>query len=642
MPKALQQNKKTGRTRFSSLKSYLMASAVFALAGATAQAEVTILDVRTGLHPDKTRVVLEVSEVVFYHITYLDDHGDNRSREIIIDFQETPSRDEVVALAKKAAVIGVLDDIILEDHDGSVRLRISLRKPAMVDKRYMLRPDHGLQYRLVLDLKATSEAEWARQVKLTMPPEPTAPVPVPESRVEATPTPVVALMSAEPVPPVEDELFAETDLAAQAAPQSIEHVAYAPESLEPRETEIPETPETPDFPETLGSPEPYDDMMTGSGNFTLSGYIEMEARGFTQSSPRSEPEDWTVSFALESLLEYVSDNSSSQFMFRPFGRVDVNDKDRSHFDIRELKWTGTMNRWQMTVGIDTIFWGVTESNHLVDVLNQDDNLEDIDQEDKLGQPMVSASYDSDFGVFSAYVMTYFREMRYPGRKGRFSMPLPIDYSQTQYEAGSDKWHTDWALRWTHVIGNVDVGLYHFRGTNREAELVMGTDGGGNAVLIPRYNLMNQTGLDVQGTFEDFLIKFEAIRRAGTGQDFWAMTGGLEYTFYGLGGGDSDIGVLAEYLYDDRGSAAGTTPFEDDVFMGVRWAANDIDSTEVLFGAIFDLDTSAKFVNFESSRRIGDNWKVTLDARFFLGVPETDPIFPQSRDDFFQIRLARYF
>ncbi|MCK5425337.1 MAG: hypothetical protein KAI89_08185, partial [Emcibacter sp.] len=117
--------------------------------------------------------------------------------------------------------------------------------------------------------------------------------------------------------------------------------------------------------------------------------------------------------------------------------------------------------------------------------------------------------------------------------------------------------------------------------------------------------------------------------------------GFEYTFYGLAGGDSDIGVLAEYLYDGRGDFA-TIPFEDDLFVAMRWAANDIDSTQILVGAIFDLDTSAKFVNFEGSRRIGDNWKVTLDARFFLGIPPTDPVFLQSRDDFFQIRVARYF
>ncbi len=572
---------------------------VFLICTSSAYAEVNILDIRTGRHPDKTRIVLELSEVAFYEVSYL-----KTPKEIIIDLKDAPSGKAISALIKKAKIMGLVEAITLDDKNEFIRLHIKLRKPAAVVSSFTLKPDYGLQYRLVFDLKPVSAGEWGRLVKLTASPPPvslTVPVPMP----------------------------------------AMSHAITKPDATSPDSHEY-LSPLLYSLPEDDNS-EDYDDMVTGDSNLSLSGYMEVEGRAFTQSGFNPEPKDWTLSFALEPLLEYFSDTSSSQFMFRPFGRIDVNDNDRSHFDIRELKWTGTMDRWQMTIGIDTVFWGVTESNHLVDILNQDDGLEDIDQEDKLGQPMLSLSYDSDFGVISGYVMTYFRERRFPGMSGRLRTPLPVDYSQTQYEAGSDKWHTDFAVRWAHVIGNLDVGLYHFKGTSREPELLLGLDVNDNLVLIPRYNLINQTGFDLQGTFEDFLLKFEAIHRTGTGlsSDYWAMTGGFEYTFYGLGGGSSDIGILAEYLYDDRGEGA-NSPFEDDVFVAMRWAANDIDSTEILAGAIFDLNTSAKFINFEGSRRIGDKWKVTLDARFFLGIPMTDPTFPQSRDDFFQLRLARYF
>lgn len=566
-----------------------------------ARAEVTVLDVRIGLHPDKTRLVLDLNKLAFYQIRYRGNPESAGDREILIDLRQAPSGKQITALAKLAGGVGLLRRIVVEDNAGSVRFRIILRKAAVVDRSFTLKPDHGRAYRLVFDLKAVSRAEWQRLVRLTAPP-----------LAKSAPARSVMKIPEHDTPPVEVPVMSE----APATPVS----AY--DDDQPDE-------------------ESYDDMMTGDSNFTLSGYVEVEVRGFTQSAMDPGPQNWTTSFALEPLLEYVSDSSNSQFTFRPFGRVDIHDRDRSHFDIRELKWTGTMNRWQVTIGIDTLFWGVTESNHLVDIINQDDNLEDIDREDKLGQPLASVSYDSDFGVFSLYAMTYFREQRFPGRNGRLRLQLPVDTSQTQYEAGAGKWHTDLALRWSHVIGDIDVGLYHFRGTDRQPEFIFGADRSGNPVLIPRYNLINQTGLDLQGTFEDLLVKFEGIRRTGSAGDFWAMTGGFEYTFYGLAGGDSDIGLLSEYLYDGRGQRA-TTPFNNDLFVGMRWAMNDIDSTEILFGAVVDLDTAAKFVNFESSRRIGDNWKVSLDARFFLGIPVNDPLFALSRDDFFQIRLARYF
>lgn len=578
------------------VQSGFLAVALLGFMTLSAGAEVNILDVRTGRHPDKTRVVLEVSQTADYQISYRDN-----PKEILVDLRQTAGGEAAAALARRAEAIDLVEKLRIVDHQGGLRLHLGLRQPVIVDNILNLRPDHGKQYRLVLDLKAASAAQW-RDLVGDSTPESVKPAPEGENMAAET-TPVAP---AAPVAPT---------TAPTAAPE------YHAAEYQPAED--------------------YDEGVTEDGNFTLSGYIEAEGRIFTQSSPHPEPDDWTMSFALEPLLEYVSDTSSSQVTFRPFGRVDVQDGDRSHFDIRELKWTASAGRWLFSAGIDTVFWGVTESNHLVDILNQDDNLEDIDQEDKLGQPMVSVSYNSGFGVFSAYLMTYFRERRFPGRDGRLRMPLPIDYARTQYQAGSDKWHADWALRWSHVIENIDVGLYHFRGTSRDPVFVAGVDTAGDPVLIPRYNLIDQSGLDLQATFEDLLIKFEAISWAGPGPNYWAMTGGFEYTFYDMFGDNSDISLLSEYLYDDRGSRA-TTPFEDDLFLGLRYAANDIDSSEVLVGAIFDLNSSAKFLNIEGSRRIGESWTVSLDARFFLGIPMTDPIFPQSRDDFFQLRLARYF
>ncbi|WP_339864083.1 hypothetical protein [Paremcibacter congregatus] len=602
-----------GPTGHRAVKVFLMAATALGLWTAPGQAAVDILDVRTGLHPDKTRVVLELSDATFYEVSYRQDPALEGRREIVVDLKEAPSREAVSALTKDMQVVGLVQDVIVEDHLGGVRLRIALRTSAVVDKSFLLKPDHGMQYRLVFDLKAISGAEWSRLVKRTVPD--TAAVELKEPAEPEQPAP-----AEEPVAPASSRTEDEIPVT-PAPPVSVPDV----------------TPER--------APETYDEAVSGDERMTLSGYIEMEGRFFPQSSFYPAVDDWTVSFALEPLMEYISDSGGAQFSFRPFGRLDVQDSARSHFDIRALKWTGTVDRLQATVGIDTVFWGVTESVHLVNILNQDDLLEDIDQEDKLGQPMATVSYTSDFGVFSAYLMTYFREQRFPGAEGRLRLPLAVDYSQTDYQAGAGKWHADWAVRWSHVIENFDIGLYHFRGTNRDVDLALGTDADGAPVLVPRYNLINQTGLDLQATFNDLLIKFEGIRRTGVGawayQDYWALAGGFEYTFYDLLGGGADISLLSEYLYDDRGDLA-TSGLEDDLFVGVRWAANDIDSTQILMGTIFDLNSRAKFVNLEGSRRIGDSWKISLDARLFLGVPVGDPFYSISRDDFIQLRLARYF
>ena len=54
-----------------------------------------------------------------------------------------------------------------------------------------------------------------------------------------------------------------------------------------------------------------------------------------------------------------------------------------------------------------MFWGVTESVHLVDIINQTDFAGDIDGEDKLGQTMLSLMLQRDWGEITAFVLPAF-------------------------------------------------------------------------------------------------------------------------------------------------------------------------------------------------------------------------------------------
>ena len=57
---------------------------------------------------------------------------------------------------------------------------------------------------------------------------------------------------------------------------------------------------------------------------------------------------------------------------------------RTHGDIRELAYVhARVMIGSFVVGIRKEFWGVTEFQHLVDVINQTDGVEDFDGEDKL-------------------------------------------------------------------------------------------------------------------------------------------------------------------------------------------------------------------------------------------------------------------
>ena len=82
--------------------------------------------------------------------------------------------------------------------------------------------------------------------------------------------------------------------------------------------------------------------------------------------------------------------------------------------------------WDLTAGFDKVFWGVMESSHLVDYINQTDAVEDVDGEDKLGQPMLHLGLQRDWGDLNFFYLPYFRERTFPGRHGRLRAFLVVD------------------------------------------------------------------------------------------------------------------------------------------------------------------------------------------------------------------------
>lgn len=381
-----------------------------------------------------------------------------------------------------------------------------------------------------------------------------------------------------------------------------------------------------------------------AADFDLAGSVLLETRLFLSDPAYVGQDDAAVSpsVALAPELTVELEGGRDRFSLIPFLRIDAHDDRRTHADLREANWLHLGDGYDLVVGLDKVFWGVTESRHLVDIVNQTDLVEDIDQEDKLGQPMVQVQLDRDWGVLQGFVMPVFRERTFPGDKGRFRGPLPIA-DDAVYQADAEQYHPDLALRWSHTFGGLDIGISQFHGTSREPRLLAEPRGGGTE-LVPHYDLIDQTGLDAQYTSGTWLWKLEAIARFGQGNGFAATVAGFEYTLYQLAGSDADLGLLLEHLYDGReeDGDAPLTVFQNDVFVGTRLTLNDEPDTTLLAGAIVDAEDGSLTLSLEASRRIGSDLKVELEARLFPEVAREDPLYGIRRDDAVTLRVSRYF
>lgn len=382
----------------------------------------------------------------------------------------------------------------------------------------------------------------------------------------------------------------------------------------------------------------------------FTGRIAVEGRGFPQSTIHDGQREQSLSLVAEPEL-YLEGENGNSLTIQPFYRYDSADPRRTHFDVREayglFLWEALDSDWELRVGVDKVFWGVAESRHLVDVINQTDVVEHPDLEEKLGQPMAHLTWVNDWGIVELFALPYFRERTFPGRSGRLRTPLLVDTSNPQFESAAEEWHFDMAARYSHSIDIFDFGVAIFDGTNREPNLTLGLDRYGAPVLVPLYEQMRQYSVDAQMTTGPWLVKLEAYWRDGekdaflVEEDYAAVVTGFEYTFFGAFDSDTDIGLLGEWLFDERDKRA-NNPFENDLFAGVRVALNDAASTDFLFGVIQDLDTTTRNLALEANRRLSDNWSLSLEGLAFLNVTSDDPQFGVRKDSFVQAELSYNF
>ncbi|MEM6971740.1 MAG: hypothetical protein AAF577_02955 [Pseudomonadota bacterium] len=327
----------------------------------------------------------------------------------------------------------------------------------------------------------------------------------------------------------------------------------------------------------------------------------------------------------------------------PFARFDFADQERSNFDVRTAKVDYAFGDWALRLGADRIFWGRAEAFHLVDIVNQTDAAEDLDDEDRLGQPMIRLARLTDIGEFSAIYFPYNRTRRFPGADGRLRTEPRVDDDAPIFEPSANRFAPSFALRYSGFVGPVDLGISMFHGLARDPSFTFDPTTGR---LRPVYSRITQGAVDFQYTSGATLWKFEGLVRAGERDVtfdksfFGAATGGLEHTLFGLFGSNADLGLILEYAVDSRFDDANTI-FQNDLILGTRLALNDVDDTSVLLTGTGDLEDGSLAFRAEAERRLGERVKLSLEAQIF-DLRSTGIAASLADDSFVRLKLGVFF
>lgn len=397
---------------------------------------------------------------------------------------------------------------------------------------------------------------------------------------------------------------------------------------------------------------------SSQAELSITSELDYEVTGYFADSKASANDtrlNHSFAFNTELYSELEGDQSVT---FKPFIRLDENDDERTHWDIRELIWHKVADEYELKAGVGKVFWGVTESQHLVDIINQTDSVESLDGEQKLGQPMVQLLLERDWGNLDLFVLPYHRERTFVGKDARLGVGQ--EYADAVYESSDDEYHVDVAARFYTYIDEFEYAVSLFHGTSREAAL--GFDGIENKVL-PYYAQITQLGLEMQYLNEGWAWKFEGVLRdgmpkndlfgsfpvfyngvelaVGDDEQYFATTAGFEYTQVGILDTRIDLGWVVEHLYDSRQADASAGAFEHDVLLATRWAANDAASSTLLAGVLFDYEYEDYSLSVEGETRVMNNLMVSLEARVFAPAQD-NPLWGFRDEDFVKLAFSYYF
>lgn len=441
----------------------------------------------------------------------------------------------------------------------------------------------------------------------------------------------------------------------------------------------------------------------------FAGSVEAIGRYYPSKGLLAEQKQSFAELAFKPALDWRSDDKQHKLAFELYGHASAPKGARNYADIREAYYLFSGQGWQLQAGISRVFWGVTESVHLVDTINQTDILASPAVKEKLGQPMIALGVEQAWGNLDIYVLPYFRKREFNDEAERFRVNLGglddlqaikqglidlgapanvalnprFQINKAFYQSRHKTAHVDVALRWRQYFSDVELALSAFHGTSRESLPVLndvdyGPDWANLAYVNPIfsawYEQTTKLGVELQYMVDAWALKWESASYFQDSGDYSAVATGFEYTFSNVFNSDVDIGLLSEYLWHNRKdisiekqslqvfnpdllplaqnllqnrlvpkiASSYLSPYNNDLFLGMRFALNNLSMSYFLTGVIVDLDDQTTAFSFEGSTRIAENLRLNLNMYLFAKVNNNNLFYAFRKDDLLELKLQWFF
>ncbi len=398
---------------------------------------------------------------------------------------------------------------------------------------------------------------------------------------------------------------------------------------------------------------------TAFAEFSSRGSLAIEGRAFRPDDVAATED---VGLALASRIELKSRKRPWRGKLRIFGRVGAIDSTRADFVVEEAWVELRGGRLRLRAGAQLLSWTATEAFHPADVMNARNFDSDLEDAEKIGEPMVSVRLAIGTGGVSAYYMPLRIEHRFPdpvSRLGLFPIPLgrPL-WVESDGTVSSDRFARQWAVRLGQTIGNADISL-HALGHHDRSHPTFVIDPS-NSMIRPLHHGAIQIGATYTQAIGGWLLKAEIAHRdldspsdLGSlqpledqkGIDHDQVAAGLEYGWSYPGGHDATVVLEGQAIVGSSAlERARLHPFQRDLLIGYHHAFNDQQSKELSAGAIVDVDGRSELLAYLSyDQRLSDTWRARGALRAIRAETEDgDGLQALDGDHSLEVTLTHHF
>ena len=227
-----------------------------------------------------------------------------------------------------------------------------------------------------------------------------------------------------------------------------------------------------------------------SGQLTGGTRFYLDANPYSplllSSVPGLNSSQWFPYVSGEAKLTHTSADGRQRLTFEVNGRYDFRNG-RGQGDIPEANYYYNAGSWSILAGIHKVFWGVAESEHLVNVINTIQYNGDPFADERLGQPMLNLNFTGDMGTLALYGLLGFREVDFGPAADRLPVGRFVKEDVAQFEDGNAR-HFAFAGRYSNTVnmhkGSLDYAVSYFHGTSRDAAAGPGPRYGARSDELP--------------------------------------------------------------------------------------------------------------------------------------------------------------